>query len=56
MKLASLKGGRDGASGRGVARPQARASPVPDIAPTLQQALDDWARARAAPGAMSTTL
>ena len=42
MKLASLKaGGRDGTLVV-VSRDLARAVPVPDIAPTLQAALDDW--------------
>lgn len=43
MKLASLKtGGRDGTLVV-VSRDLARAVGVPDIAPTLQAALDDWA-------------
>lgn len=43
MKLASLKlGGRDGTLVV-VSRDLDRAIPVPDIAPTLQAALDDWA-------------
>ena len=42
MKLASLKGGRDGRLVV-VGRDLARALPVPEIAPTLQAALDDWA-------------
>ncbi|HZD52667.1 MAG TPA: fumarylacetoacetate hydrolase family protein [Woeseiaceae bacterium] len=43
MKLASLKsGGRDGVLVV-VSRDLTRAVPVPDIAPTLQSALDDWA-------------
>jgi fumarylacetoacetate (FAA) hydrolase len=42
VKLASLKyGGRDGALVV-VSRDLSRAVPVPDIAPTLQAALDDW--------------
>lgn len=42
MKLASLKsGGRDGLLVV-VSRDLTRAVPVPDIAPTLQSALDDW--------------
>lgn len=41
MKLASLKGGRDG-SLTVVDRALRRAVLVPDIAPTLQDALDDW--------------
>ena len=44
MKLASLKqGGRDGTL-IVVSRDLQRAVPVPDIAPTLQAALDDWHR------------
>ena len=44
MKLASLReGGRDGTL-IVVSRDLARAVAVPDIAPTLQAALDDWAR------------
>jgi fumarylacetoacetate (FAA) hydrolase len=42
MKLASLKEGRDGKLVM-VSRDLARAIAVPDIAPTLQAALDDWA-------------
>jgi fumarylacetoacetate (FAA) hydrolase len=42
MKLASLKGGRDGRLVV-ISRDMTRALPVPDIAPTLQAALDDWA-------------
>ncbi len=42
MKLASLKSGRDGRLVV-VSRDLARAVAVPDIAPTLQAALDDWA-------------
>ncbi len=41
MKLASLKSGRDGRLVV-VSRDLARAVPVPDIAPTLQTALDNW--------------
>jgi fumarylacetoacetate (FAA) hydrolase len=42
MKLASLKsGGRDGRLAV-VARDLSRCLPVPEIAPTLQAALDDW--------------
>jgi fumarylacetoacetate (FAA) hydrolase len=41
MKLASLKHGRDG-SLVVVSRDLSRCLPVPDIAPTLQAALDDW--------------
>ncbi len=43
MKLASLKSGRDGRLVV-VSRDLARCIAVPDIAPTLQAALDDWAR------------
>ncbi len=42
MKLASLKGGRDGRLVV-VSRDLARALPVPGVASTLQGALDDWA-------------
>jgi fumarylacetoacetate (FAA) hydrolase len=43
MKLATLeRGGRDGTLVV-VSRDLARAAPVPEIAPTLQAALDDWA-------------
>jgi len=42
MKLASLKHGRDGMLAV-VSRDLSRMLPVPDIAPTLQAALDDWA-------------
>jgi len=42
MKLASLKHGRDGKLVV-VSRDLTRCLPVPDIAPTLQAALDDWA-------------
>jgi len=41
MKLASLKGGRDGRLVI-VSRDLGRAQEVPEIAPTLQAALDDW--------------
>ncbi len=44
MKLASLKGGRDGTL-IVVNRAMTEAVRVPDIAPTLQAALDDWADA-----------
>jgi fumarylacetoacetate (FAA) hydrolase len=44
MKLASLRGGRDGRLVV-VRADLARAVAVPEIAPTLQAALDDWARA-----------
>ncbi len=43
MKLASLKGGRDGRLAV-VSRDLTRAVFVKDIAPTMQAALDDWAR------------
>ncbi len=43
MKLASLKHGRDGRL-TVVSRDLERAIAVPEIAPTLQAALDDWAR------------
>jgi len=43
MKLASLKGGRDGRL-IVVSRDLSRAVVADDIAPTLQAALDDWAR------------
>ncbi len=43
MKLASLKGGRDGQLSV-VSRDLKRHVPVPHIAHTLQQAMDDWAR------------
>ncbi len=43
MKLASLKGGRDGRLAV-VSRDLTRASYADDIAPTLQAALDDWAK------------
>jgi len=44
MKLATLKkGGRDGTLVV-VSRDLSAATPVPEIAPTLQAALDDWAR------------
>src|SRR5690606_39862054 len=42
MKLASLKGGRDGRLVV-VSKDLSRASLVDEIAPTLQAALDDWA-------------
>jgi fumarylacetoacetate (FAA) hydrolase len=41
MKLASLKHGRDGRLVV-VSRDLSRCLPVPDVAPTLQAALDDW--------------
>ena len=42
MKLASLKAGRDGSLVL-VNRDFTEALAVPDIAPTLQAALEDWA-------------
>ena len=45
MKLASLKGGRDGTLVV-VSRDLGRCAAVPEIAPTLQAALDDWTRSR----------
>ena len=47
MKLASLKHGRDGRLVV-VSRDLARCMPVPEIAATLQAALDDWERTRPA--------
>ena len=44
MKLASLKGGRDGTLVV-VSRDLRWQMPVPEIAPTMQRALDDWANA-----------
>ncbi len=44
MKLASLKGGRDGRLAV-VSRDLTRAAYADDIAPTLQAALDNWAKA-----------
>lgn len=43
MKLASLKHGRDGRLVV-VSRDLSRCMPVPELAPTLQAALDDWPR------------
>ena len=43
MKLASLRGGRDGRLAV-VSADLLRAVPVPEIAPTLQAALDDWSK------------
>ena len=43
VKLASLKGGRDGRLVV-VSHDLTRAAPVPEVAPTLQAALDDWQR------------
>ena len=56
MKLASLKsGGRDGTLVV-VSRDLTRAVAVPDIARTLQAALDDWDRAAPALAAISAEL
>src|SRR6266700_6891171 len=44
MKLASLKSGRDGRL-LVVSRDLTRAQAVPDVAPTLQAALDNWTEA-----------
>jgi fumarylacetoacetate (FAA) hydrolase len=44
MKLASPKGGRDGTLVV-VSRDLRRQMPVPEIAPTMQRAMDDWADA-----------
>ncbi len=55
MKLASLKGGRDG-SLVVVSRDLARCADAVDIAPTLQAALDDWARAEPALRALDRKL
>ena len=43
VKVASLNGGRDGRLVV-VSHDLARAAPVPEVAPTLQAALDDWQR------------
>ena len=49
MKLASLKeGGRDGTLVV-VNRDMSKAVKVPDIAPTMQAALDNWAHTEPAP-------
>jgi len=55
MKLASLPGGRDGRLVV-VSRDLARAAPAQGIAGTLQDALDDWARARTALEALAREL
>ncbi|HYE50540.1 MAG TPA: fumarylacetoacetate hydrolase family protein [Azospirillaceae bacterium] len=56
MKLATLRtGGRDGTLVV-VSRDLKRCAPVPAIAMTLQQALDDWERARPALEAVSAEL
>ena len=47
MKLASLRGGRDGRLAV-VSRDLSRAAPASQVAATLQAALDDWARAKPA--------
>lgn len=46
MKLASLRNGTRDGELLVVSRDLARAVPVPGVAPTLQAALDDWARVR----------
>jgi len=55
MKLASLKSGRDGRLVV-VSRDLARCAPAGGIAPTLQAALDDWARAEPLLQALSDKL
>ncbi len=56
MKLASLKaGGRDGRLVV-VSRDLTRAQPVPEIAATLQQALDDWGKVETKLAAVSRRL
>jgi fumarylacetoacetate (FAA) hydrolase len=55
VKLASLRGGRDGRLVV-VSRDMSRARLVPEIAATLQQALDDWARLEASLAAVSREL
>jgi fumarylacetoacetate (FAA) hydrolase len=55
VKLASLKGGRDGRLAV-VSRDLTRAVPATGIAPTLQAALDDWARARPALESLAASL
>ena len=55
MKLASLPGGRDGRLAV-VSGDLRRAAPAPNIAPTLQAALDDWARAKPALAALAREL
>ncbi len=55
MKLASLKGGRDGRLAV-VSRDLTRAVPATGIAPTLQAALDDWMRARPALASLADSL
>ena len=55
MKLASLKGGRDGRLAV-VSRDLSRAIVATGIAPTLQAALDDWANARPALASLAESL
>ena len=55
MKLASLKGGRDGQLVV-VSRDLTRCMSAADIAPTLQSALDDWPSARPALEAIAARL
>jgi fumarylacetoacetate (FAA) hydrolase len=55
VKLASLKGGRDGRLVV-VSRDLTRAVPATGIAPTLQAALDDWARAKPALESLAASL
>jgi fumarylacetoacetate (FAA) hydrolase len=55
VKLASLKGGRDGRLVV-VSRDLTRAIPASGIAPTLQAALDDWARAKPALESLAASL
>ena len=55
MKLASLKGGRDGRLVV-VSRDLTRAIAASGIAPTLQAALDDWTRARPALESLAQSL
>ncbi len=55
MKLASLAGGRDGRLAV-VSGDLTRAAPAAAIAPTLQAALDDWARAKPALAALAREL
>ena len=55
MKLASLPGGRDGRLAV-VSGDLRRAAPASAVAPTLQAALDDWARAKPALEALAREL
>ena len=55
MKLASLKGGRDGRLAV-VSRDLSRALPAEGVAATLQDALDDWARSKPALEALAREL